>query len=122
MKPKILFKSFRYGLQGLRWAWQHEQNFRIELFIFVLVILAALYFNLPAWQWIVLLLVTGMVLVMELINTIFERTIDVIQPRIHHYAEQAKNVMAAAVLLATVGAVVIGLIIFVPHIAAKLSS
>ena len=56
---------------------------------------------------------------MELINTIFEKVVDVLRPRIHHYAEVIKDIMAAAVLVSSIGAVIIGVLIFLPYIVGR---
>ena len=64
---------------------------------------------------IALFIVIFAVLVMELINTIFERVVDMLKPRVHPYAQLVKDVMAAAVLLSSIGAVIVGIIIFWPY-------
>ena len=68
------------------------------------------------WQKVALFLVIFAVLAVELINTILERVVDILKPRVHPYAQLIKDVMAAAVLIASIGAVVIGTIIFYPYI------
>lgn len=67
------------------------------------------------WERILLLLIISLILVLELINATFEKMVDVLKPRIHSYVEIIKDLMAAAVLFASLGAAVIGLVIFVPH-------
>jgi diacylglycerol kinase len=61
------------------------------------------------------------VLVLELVNTALERAMDVVQPDIHPTVKIVKDVMASAVLLGAVFSVLIGVLIFLPHIAAFLS-
>ncbi len=56
------------------------------------------------------------VLIMELINTVFERIADVIKPRIHPYVRLIKDVMAAVVLISSLVAVAVGIIIFLPYV------
>ena len=56
------------------------------------------------------------VLIMELINTIMERVVDILKPRVHPYVRLIKDLMAASVLLASILAVIVGLIIFIPYI------
>ena len=53
---------------------------------------------------------------MELANSAVERVTDILKPRIHDYAKEIKDIMAAAVFLASFVAAVVGLIIFLPYI------
>lgn len=62
----------------------------------------------------VILLVVA-VLAMELLNTALEYFADLLKPRLNHYVLVVKDVMAAAVLVTAMGALTIGLIIFLPH-------
>ncbi len=68
------------------------------------------------WERVILLTVILAVLVLELLNTGIERLIDLLKPRLDDYVKDVKDVMAAAVLLASFFAVVIGIVIFWPHI------
>lgn len=56
------------------------------------------------------------VLVLELINIALERLVDIMKPRIHHYAGVVKDATAAAVLVASLGALVVGIVIFLPYL------
>ena len=109
--------SFKYAWKGVRVVFRDEQNFRIQLAVALIVFALALLLALPAWKFIVLLLVAGFVLTLELVNSIFERLLDAFRPRVHQYIEEMKDIMAAAVLIASIGAVVIGIILFWPHVA-----
>lgn len=97
---------------------KNEQNFRIQLIIGILVIIAMILLQVEIWQAIVLLMLILTVLVLELINTIFEKIVDILKPRIHFYVEIIKDIMAAAVLLASIGAALIAFLIFVPYLIA----
>ena len=74
-----------------------------------------IYLRVSLWQAIILILVIASVLVLELINTIFEKMVDILRPRIHYYAEVIKDVMAAAVLVTSIAAVIVGILIFAPY-------
>jgi diacylglycerol kinase len=75
-----------------------------------------LLLDVPAFEAIVVLLLIAMVLVLELINSIFERLVDTFKPRIHPVVGEIKDIMAATVLLASVTAAAIGLVIFLPKL------
>ncbi len=112
---KLLRQSFRYALRGIRYAWRHEQNFRIQSLIAAGVIGLSLIVQVKPWEATTILLVIATVLGLELANSIFEKLADILQPRIHDYVKIMKDLMAAAVLFASILAVAIGLIIFVPY-------
>lgn len=111
-----LLGSFRCAWRGLKYALKNEQNFQLEILAAVFVISLMFILDVLDWQKVALFLVISMVLVIELINTMLERVVDILKPRVHPYAQFIKDVMAAAVLMASIGAVVIGAIIFYPYI------
>lgn len=115
-----LIRSLQYATRGLILVFKEEQNFRIQIGVAAICLILAFIFPLRNLERIALILVMVFVLVLELINSIFERFVDILKPRVHFYVEVVKDVMAAAVLLASLSALIIGLIIFLPHFAAFL--
>ncbi|OGI27099.1 MAG: hypothetical protein A2359_02435 [Candidatus Moranbacteria bacterium RIFOXYB1_FULL_43_19] len=113
---KKLFQSFRCAFRGLKYVLKNEQNFQLEILIGIFIVILMLILDIRDWQKVALFLVIFAVLAVELINTILERVVDILKPRVHPYAQLIKDVMAAAVLIASIGAVVIGTIIFYPYI------
>lgn len=109
-----LSQSFRHALRGVRVVLKTEQSFRIQAILASLAVVFLLVFRIPAFQAVVVLLMIAMVLVLELINSIFERLVDTFKPRIHPVVGEIKDLMAAAVLIASVAAALIGLVVFVP--------
>ena len=112
---KRLIKSFKHAFKGLFHVLKTEQNFRIQLIAALAVIILSIYFRVKPWEAVALILVILMVLVLELLNSIFERLVDILKPRVHYYIRVIKDIMAATVLLASLAAIVIGLIIFWPY-------
>lgn len=94
---------------------RNEQNFQIEVLIGFFVMILMFIFDIRGVEKVALFLVIFSVLAMEIINTIFERVVDILKPRVHPYAQLIKDIMAAAVLIASIGAIVIGFIIFYPY-------
>jgi len=113
-----LKKSFQFAFKGLKCAWQQEQSFRIQLIIAFVVIGAAVYFHITRLQALVLGLTILMVLSFELVNTMSERIIDLVEWRWKQEVGEIKDVLAGAVLVASLGAIIIGIIIFFPYIKA----
>jgi diacylglycerol kinase len=116
IKIKKLLRSFKYAFKGLFLVIKEEQTFRVQLIASLIVIILMIWLRVRAWQAIVLILVIIIVLVLELINTIFERFVDMLKPRVHVYVKTIKDIMAAAVLIAALGAIFVGLLVFWPYI------
>lgn len=110
-----MLKSFYYAFKGLKLIFKEEQSFRLQIFAALLIFILMAFLPLRNWERVALILVIAFVLVLELINSIFERFVDMLKPRLHFYVEAIKDVMAATVFLASLAALVIGLIIFLPY-------
>jgi undecaprenol kinase len=116
---KRLISSFKYAARGLKKVFREEQNFQIHIVFTVLVLILAIYFQIPLWQYIILILLIALVLILEIINSIIERLIDMLKPRIHQYVKDIKDMGAALVFVGALTAVIVGLLIFVPHLINK---
>lgn len=114
-KLATLRQSFGYALRGLRSIWQHEQNFRIQTAIALVVVVAMIFFRVTLGEAIILTMMIVFVLVLEVVNTIFEKFVDILKPRLHLYVGVIKDMMAAAVLLAASGAVAVAIMVFIPY-------
>lgn len=112
---KNFYRSLTNASRGIKYA-AKEQNFRIQIIISIIVIFFAQYFDVRAWEKLTLVLIIVLILVLEILNSVFERVVDILEPRVHPYAKIIKDMMAAAVLISALGAVIIGLIIFGPRI------
>ena len=112
-------KSFSCAMRGLAYALKNEKNFQNELVIALLVIFMMWYFHVTRTEMVALVLVIASVLILELLNTIMERVVDILKPRVHPYARLIKDLMAAVVLISAIFAVIVGLIIFLPYIFAQ---
>jgi diacylglycerol kinase len=109
-------RSVRYALRGLNEVWAHEHSFRVH--VLALLALIVLLFALPftPLESALLILVAVIVLVLELVNSIFERFLDIVSPRVGAQVRDMKDIMAGAVLVASVGAVVVGALIIIPYL------
>lgn len=105
-----------HAKDGLVYAVTQEKNFRIELAAALVVILAILFFKVKNWEAVILIIMIMWVLIAELTNTVLERVVDILKPRIHPYARLIKDLMAAIVLISATVAIVIGVIIFYPYL------
>ncbi len=119
MKIPSLVRSFIHAFRGLVLAFRMERNFRIQIGVAVIVFVCMWIFPLAAWQRVILLSISVFVLVLELLNTSIERVVDLAKPRLDAYARDVKDVMAGAVLLASIFAVMIGAVIFWPYLVGR---
>ncbi|MBT6321972.1 MAG: diacylglycerol kinase family protein [Anaerolineae bacterium] len=111
---KSRLRSFSYAFQGWYYVLRNEQNAWIHAVITVLVIFLAFWLNLPARDWAVILLAIVMVWAAEFFNTAIESIIDLASPDENPLAKVGKDVGAAAVLIAALTSVLIGLLILGP--------
>ena len=108
--------SFRFALKGLSDLLRSQPNARIHLAIAVLVSLAGFFFRISRMEWIAVVICIVLVFALEAVNTALEYLTDLTSPEYNPLAGKAKDVAAAAVLLVAFGALIVGLIIFLPKL------
>ena len=111
-KKAGLLESFRFAWAGIIQTAKSERNFKIELCCAVFALIASAVLGLSPLEWSIIIVMIVIVLTLELANSALESLTDLSSPDQHPLAKQAKDAMAGAVLLAAIGSVVIGLIIF----------
>ena len=117
---KRLIKSFSYAITGIKDALKREQNLNIHFLVFVLVILLSIYFKVSHMEILIIILVSGLVISLEMVNTAIENTVDN-QNKYSKEAKMAKDCASGAVLVAAITAIIIGIYIFLPRIIALFS-
>ncbi len=110
-----LKQSFKDALRGVKYVFANEQNFRVQVYLAVLVLAMIWLFNLRNAEIVVILLLITIVLILELLNSALEKFVDLLKPRLSFQIEIIKDIMAAMVFLASFSALLIGLVIFWPH-------
>lgn len=111
-----LWKSFYFAFQGIVETIRIERNMAIHFTIMFVIILFGFTFSISVGEWIACILLFGLVIALELMNTAVENTIDICMPKFDPKAKIAKDAAAGAVLVAAISATAIGLIIFIPKI------
>ena len=111
-----MFRSFLCAFKGILKTLKTERNFRIMLVFFVLIVAAGFIFRISGWEWAAVLICSGGVLSLEMINTAIESLTDLATTQRHPLAEKAKDIAAGAVLVFSSLSLIIGLIIFIPHV------
>ncbi|MEO8713100.1 MAG: diacylglycerol kinase family protein [Parafilimonas sp.] len=117
---QALNKTFITAFNGIRYFFKTERNGKIQACVAALVILAGLYFRLSSIEWIFILLCIGAVLGLEMINSALEHICNLVHKEYHPVIKTIKDVSAGAVLLVSIISVLVGLIIFLPKMAALL--
>lgn len=114
--PGKLLKSFGYAFKGLKIVAGSQQNFWIHIIVACIVVICAILLKLNVVEWCIIVLCIFVVLALEILNTAIEKLVDFVSPGFHQQAGIVKDISAAAVFLAAIAAVIIGLIIFLPKI------
>ncbi len=111
-----LAESIGYALEGIRFAYVHGRNFRIQTTFGGLILVLGYMLKISSYEWLALAITIMVVLILELINTAIETVVDMVSKEIHPLAKIAKDVAAGAVLTAAIGSIVVGAIIFLPKL------
>jgi diacylglycerol kinase (ATP) len=93
-----------------------ERNLKVQLVAAVLVCGAGVYFRISPAEWIAILICTGMVICLELVNTAIEEIVNFISPGPHEKAGLIKDISAGAVMVAAIIALLVAGIIFFPKV------
>lgn len=109
-------RSGTHAVHGIIEMLRSQHNAWVHAVATLCVIVAGGIFGISATQWCLLVLVVTIVWVAEGLNTAFEFLCDVASPEFHPLVKKSKDVAAGAVLLSAVGAIIIGLIIFIPYV------
>lgn len=113
-------RAFGYALRGWAYVMRTQQNAWIHATITVFVFALGLWLGLSPYDWAVIVLTIAMVFAAEFVNTAIEAVVDLASPKKHPLAKVGKDVGAAAVLIAALAAVLIGLLILGPPLYAKI--
>lgn len=105
-------KSFRFAFHGLYLVLRFENNTRFHLFASLAVVIAGFVVELSFLEWAIILTQIGLVWTAEVFNTALEKLVDLVSPEFNPKAGAIKDIAAAAVLVTSIMAAVIGLLIF----------
>ncbi len=115
-KTHNLFRSFKFAFAGLFESFKTEKNMKIHILIMALVILAGFLFKISRTEWMICIILFGVVIAGEMFNTAIETLVDMVMPHQNEKAKLAKDLSAGAVLILAIAAAIIGMMIFIPRI------
>jgi diacylglycerol kinase (ATP) len=111
-------KRFAYAIRGVAFVVRTQANARLHLLATLAVCAAGILFGLDRMEWLGITLAIVLVWSAEAFNTALEQLADALHPEQHPAIGRAKDVAAGAVLIAALGAAVIGVLVFGPHLMA----
>lgn len=115
--PKNPFhKSLEFAFEGIWACIKKERNIKIHLCFTLITTICGFVFSINIYEWMICILLFGLVISLELVNSAIEAIVDLCSPEIHPLAKFAKDVGAGAVLISAIAAIIIGLMIFIPKL------
>ena len=111
-KVKRILRSFSFAVKGIAHAVRSERNMKIHLIIATLSIVLGFVLRLNYIEWVLILILAGLVLAFECLNTAFEAIVDRYSSEINPLSRIAKDTAAGAVLITAILAFIAGLIIY----------
>ena len=113
---RLLKKSFGHALDGVVIALEENQNLRIHFLVAVVIMIASLLLDVSRFEMGILGIMILLVISTEMLNTSVEKMVDLITKEHRQEAKFAKDVAAGMVLINALGSVIVGSVIFIPHI------
>lgn len=111
-----LLISLRHAFAGLFYALRYNQNLRIHFAVAIVVIIASIVFRVNAFEMGILGVMILLVILAEMVNTSIEQITNLITKEHLQEAKIAKDVTAGMVLVSVLGSVIVGVLIFGPHV------
>lgn len=116
MCAATLISSFRYAFAGVRYLLWSQRNAKIQSAIGLAAIGLGVVLGLDRYEWLALLVTITIVIAAEGVNTALEAIVDLTSPEYHPLAKVAKDVGAGTVLITAIASVIVGMVLFLPHL------
>lgn len=118
---KQRLRSFKFAFRGICTLIKETPNAQIHLVLAATALILGFMLKISTAEWIAIIIVSGAVLAFEAVNSSIEMLADFVSPTRSHRIKKVKDLAAAAVLLISMAALIVGIIIFAPKIAAYLA-
>jgi diacylglycerol kinase (ATP) len=109
--PFQVWKAFTWSMKGLRATWRVESSFRLEVYLFVVLIPLGFYLGNTGVEKFLLVSVLLLILIVEILNSAIEAVVDRWGSEYHDLAGRAKDMGSAAVFLSDVNAALCWLLV-----------
>lgn len=110
------FKSIKYSLEGLYYAYRYEQSLWLHGLVTILAVIMGFIFRISLSEWAIIFIALGAILALELINTAIEAAVDLTTTEIHPLAKIAKDCGSAASFVMSIVSIVISMFVFGPYL------
>lgn len=120
MTKKDWLTTFKNAFNGCFYAFRTQKNFKVHLVLSLLVLILAVWLEVSLTKFLFLILAITFGLTIEMANTAFEKTVDLITEKYHPKAKIAKDVSAGMMLVVSIGLAVLGALILLPLLWQKL--
>ncbi|MBL8097921.1 MAG: diacylglycerol kinase family protein [Anaerolineales bacterium] len=114
--------AFRHAFRGLFYVMKTQRNAWIHTAITLAVLTVGIWLKISLIEWAIIILTIAIVFMAEFINTAIEAVVDLASPNKHPLAKIGKDVGAAAVLVAAIASILVGLLILGPPLLQKINS
>lgn len=118
LKDKKGIFGFRHAIAGIKSALFTERNVRFHFLMIIIVSVSGIIFKITKFEWLFVVLAIALVLQAEIMNTSIEKLLDYLRPEIHPTAKIVKDLAAGAVFCASIGALIVGVVVFLPKVLA----
>lgn len=116
ISKKYWYRKFYYAFKGIFSSLREEKSMIVHVIISLLVIVFSFGIKISISSWPIIVLVIGLVISLELINTAIENLVDMVSFKYNINARKVKDISAAATLIVSIVAITIALLIFIPRI------
>jgi diacylglycerol kinase len=113
---KKFFNGFNFALKGLKYTFKTQLNFRVHCFVALIITGLCFYLDLATAEWLWIVAAMVIVLMAELANTAIETLVDLVSPEYNFKAGIVKDLAAGMVLIASLMALIVGILILLPKI------
>lgn len=113
---KRFLKSFKNSWNGLCYAYRYEQSMTIHTMTVILIVFLGIVCKISRLEWIICILLLGVIAGTELINTSLEAVIDLICPQRHPLAKVGKDTASAAVFVYSLISFIVWCLILIPKL------
>lgn len=115
-KKKTLWQKFGFAFRGLLIPYRTEVSIRIQSLVALAAVALGMVLQLSRADWLWITMAIALVLITEILNTAIEELVNLVSPGYHELAGKVKDIAAGAVFLAATISLIIGAIVFVPHL------
>ncbi len=116
LKPKNWLESLNCAIEGVIYAFKTQRHIRYHYAIAAAALLLSLFLKLPMVEFVLFSLSIIILLFAEMLNTAIEEAVNLIEDRHHIIAKNAKDVSAGAVLISSIGVLIVLYMIFTKYI------